>query len=180
MKNFVILLTVGTAAYLLSTLLPVKIALNESLNGGTLKGVENCVTFSASELVSPETTQNACVAKFQKQLFDGDLVNGRAGPRFKDGKVFLGGNLQNDTTGHVTTWVRAYLGVYDEKGNKKEFSGETFIWIEPQSTTALNVELYGIERNELEDLEFCPRDEEESTHASCIYWGVSRVMGIEI
>jgi hypothetical protein len=180
MKKFAILICACAAAYAAFNLQPLRISINEFLNAGTLKGLENCVSLSKSQLVSRETTQNVCITSFQKPLFDGNLVNGRAGPRFRDNTVFLGGELQNDTTEFVTTWVRAYLGYHDTTGAKTEFFGETFVWIEPQNSTELNLELEGINHDDFKNLEFCDKGADEETYRSCKYWGVSHVMGIEI
>lgn len=42
--------------------------LNESINKGRLKGVENCRAYSNSELVSEEAVKATCVSTFQKYL----------------------------------------------------------------------------------------------------------------
>lgn len=180
MKKFAALMCICIAAYVLYNLQTVKMTVNESLNSGTLRGVENCVSYSTSELVSTETTRNSCVARIQKSVPNAHLINGLAGPRVRNGQAFLDGDLNNDTSGHIATWFRAYIGVHDETGKRSEYSGETFIWVEPQSSQEFSIELDGAEPEQFQGLDFCPKSENESTYKSCIVWGVSRVRGIEI
>ncbi len=178
MKNFIILICLCAAAYILYDLQSVKLALNKSLRDGTLQGVENCVAYSRSELVSVETTRNVCVENFHIELFDGDFATGRAGPKDMSGEAGWAGTLENKTAGHVTTWVRVSVSLFDADGKEKEYEANTYVWIEPQSSTNFQVGLSELAPSELKSVEFCDRD--DGSPKSCVSWGIVRIKGIKI
>lgn len=173
-----VLLCACGAAYLLYDWQSVKLAVNEALHAGTLKGVENCVAYSKSDLMSAEATRYVCIDNFQKNLYDGDLATGRAGPDDYSGRVNLSGSLENKTSDFVTTWVQLYLKLYDATGTEKEFQAETYIWIEPHSTADFSVELLNLKPDGVETTMFC--DVDDTSPKSCMRWGVAKIKGIEI
>ena len=59
---------------------PVQRFTNEAVNSGTLRGVETCLSYSSSELLSPEAVRATCVAAFQKRLYGREHAQGRAAP----------------------------------------------------------------------------------------------------
>jgi hypothetical protein len=72
---------------------------------GTLRGVEACMEYSRSELLSEDAVKASCVVNFQKYIYNGDHATGRAGPRIDEQTVSWGGILENKTPDHVTTWI---------------------------------------------------------------------------
>jgi cAMP phosphodiesterase len=178
MNKFVILACVGGAAFLLYDLQSVKQAVNEALRWGTLKGVETCVAHSKSDLVSAETTRNVCIESFQRVLYNRDLATGRAGPKVAAGGVNLDGFLENKTSGFVTTWVKVAFELYDASGETREFQADTYIWIEPRSSTDFSVALPDLEPDEVQSVEFC--DHDDTLPKSCMTWGIVEIKGIEI
>jgi len=177
MNKFIVLACVGGAAYLLYDLQSVKQTANEALRAGTLKGVETCVAYSKSDLVSAETTRNVCIESFQKVLYNSDLATGRAGPRVASGSVSLGGSLENKTPDFVTTWVKVSFALYDSSGKEKEFLADTYIWIEPRSSADFSVELPELKPDDVQSVEFC--DHDDDTPKSCMSWGIVKMKGIE-
>ena len=85
---------------------PVQRVTNEATNHGTLRGVERCMEYSKSELLSQEAVKATCVQSFHKRLYVPDLATGQAGPRLDQERVNWGGILENKTPDHVTTWIR--------------------------------------------------------------------------
>lgn len=151
---------------------------NEAMNRGTLRGVEKCVGYSASELLSDDAIKATCTRKFEKRLFHRDHANGRAGPRFDRDVVFWEGVMENDTSDHLTTWVRISVGVLDEEGKEQVFRVEAPIWIDPLGEQKFSVEVPDLKRGVLEDLEFCDRKDDEPK--SCMLWDVVAVKGLSL
>lgn len=157
---------------------PVQRVINESMHQGTLNGVESCMSYSDSELLSAEAIRVTCVSTFQKPLYRDDHASGRAGPKTKNGAVGWGGVLENKTSDHVTTWVQISVSIYDDEGVEQKYSAETPIWIDPLGETEFEVELPDLEPAQFESMEFC--ESESSAPSACMAWGVTGVMGLSI
>lgn len=157
---------------------PVQRTINEAVNRGTLTGVENCIAYSESQLISSEATRSACIRSFEKNLFSGEHASGRAGPTFTDQSVSWVGKLENKTPDHVTTWIGLSVIVYDAEGNEKEFLGDTSVWIDPLGETDFRVDLPELTRDMVDASEFCELDAASPT--SCMSWGIVEVKGLSI
>jgi hypothetical protein len=157
---------------------PLKRAVNEALNHGRLTGVENCISYSSSELLSPEAVTATCVRAFQKRIYGNDLATGRAGPKVDQRIVGWGGVLENKTPNHVTTWIQLTVSIFDAEGTEQEFSAETPLWIDPLGKAEFRVELPDLTREQLENIKFCERDDE--TRTACMTWGVTDIKGLSI
>lgn len=157
---------------------PIERTINETINRGTLKGVETCVAYSSSNLISEETIRTTCVNSFQKRLHSRDHATGRAGPRWNENTVFWNGTLENKTPDHVTTWVQILVEVFDEDGAKKEYSADTSIWIEPLHEVEFRVKIGDLEPEQIKDVEFC--EHEASSPKGCMTWGITDAMGLKI
>ncbi|WP_170377288.1 hypothetical protein [Ruegeria atlantica] len=178
MKNYIIVGLACLVAVLVIGVKPVQRAINEAINQGTLKGVETCMSYSDSELLSTEVIKATCVTTFHKRLYHNDHATGRAGPRLKQQTVSWGGVLKNKTPDHVTTWIQISVSIFDEKGEEQEYSAETPIWIDPLNEAEFQVELSDLESGQFENLDFC--DHEDSAPAACMTWGVTDVMGLSL
>ncbi|PHO03021.1 hypothetical protein CSC82_13940 [Rhodobacteraceae bacterium 4F10] len=178
MKTLAVLAALCAAAYLIFDFTKVQQTANEVLRDGTLQGVEACVDYTESDLITTETTRNACSARFQKRLSSGDFATGRAGPSLKGDRVLLEGSLENKKTSHVTTWVALRFYTFDADGKESTFSTDTSLWIEPRSTTEFSVVLPDLEPKKIRDLEFCHHEDEKPK--SCMSWGVIEIQGIKI
>lgn len=178
MKNYVI----GGLTCLLIALVvgvePVQRLINETVNRGTLRGVETCISYSSSSLLSTNAVKATCVAAFQKPLYKRDHATGRAGPRFDEETVSWEGVLENKTPDHVTTSVRFLVKVFDENGAEQEFFAETSIWIDPVSETGFKVELPDAKSEQFDDTDFCNHD--ESAPKVCISWNIVEIEGLTI
>jgi hypothetical protein len=157
---------------------PLERMLNELIKKGTLRGVEACMAYSSSELLSEDSIKASCVSTFQKNLYNGDLATGRAGPRNDERTVGWGGTLQNKTPDHVTTWIRVSVSIYDADGTEQESQVETSIWIDPLNEAEFRVELPEFEREQLENIDFC--DHEDLEPQACMIWAVTDIMGLKI
>jgi hypothetical protein len=178
MKNLIIGGLICIVAVLVIGFEPVQRTINEATNRGTLRGVENCMIYSSSELLSEEAVRAICTRTFQKQLYSYDHATGRAGPWMDQRTVGWTGTLQNNTPDHVTTWIKILVSIYDAEGIEQEFSAETPIWIDPLDEAEFRVELPGVEREQLEDIEFCDQDAVSPT--ACMKWGVTDMMGLAL
>ena len=157
---------------------PLQRALNETTKQGTLRGAEACMTYSSGGLLSEDAVKATCVATFQRNLYNGDLATGRAGPRFDDQTVDWDGTLENKTPDHVTTWIRVTVSIFDTDGNEEEFFAETSIWIDPLNEADFRAELLDVETEQLIDIEFCDYEDLEPT--ACMSWAVTGIMGLRI
>ncbi len=157
---------------------PVQRTINEATNKGTLKGVETCMSYSDSELLSSEAVKATCVAAFQKRLYHNDHAIGRAGPLTKNGVVNWGGVLENKTPDHVTTWLRISVVIHDDEGAELEYFAATQIWIDPLEETEFEVELTDLDPAKLDGLEFCEND--NATPTDCMTWGITDLFGLSI
>lgn len=178
MKNFVIVGLLCLVAALVFGIEPVQRVINEATRQGTLKGVETCMNYSRSELLSEEVVRAKCARTFQKPLYSNDYATGRAGPRTDRRTVGWGGTLENKTDDHVTTWVRISVSIFDTDGTEQEFLAETPIWIDPLGKAEFNVELPELESERLKDTAFC--EHEDLAPKACITWGVVGVRGVTI
>ena len=178
MKNYII----GGLLCLVSALVigvePLQRFINETTNQGTLRGVETCLSYSESQLLSPEAVRSSCVTAFQKPLYGNDHATGRAGPRMDQRTVRWGGILENKTPDHVTTWIQVSVGIFDANGNEQEFYSETPIWIDPLDEAEFMVPLPDAEAEQFDKLEFC--DLEDDAPKDCMSWGVTGIMGLAI
>lgn len=178
MKNYLIGGLVCLLAFFIIGIEPLQRLINESTKQGTLRGVETCMVYSSSELLSQDAVKATCVSAFQKNLYNGDLATGRAGPRSNQQTVSWGGTLQNKTSDHVTTWIQVSVSIFDAEGTEQEFQAETSIWIDPLNEADFMVELPELEREQLEDIEFC--DHADVEPKSCMTWGVTDIRGLTI
>ncbi len=178
MKNYLIIGLLCLVAALIVGIEPVQRVINEAMNRGTLRGVETCMDYTGSELVSGDAIKATCVQAFQKRLYSNDYATGRAGPRVGQRSVDWGGVLENKTPDHVTTWVEISVSIYDADGIEQEHIIETPIWIDPLDETEFRVELPEVEPEQFEGIEFCDYEDEAPT--GCMTWGVIGVMGLEI
>lgn len=178
MKNYVIGGLICLVAALAIGVEPVQRMINEAVSRGTLRGVETCMSYSSSELLSTEAVKATCVTAFQKSLYHNDHATGRAGPRLDQRTVSWGGALENKTLDHVTTWIRISVSIYDADGAEKVHFAETPIWIDPLDEAQFKVELPDIGSEQLEDIEFCEHG--DLTATACMTWGVMEVMGLTI
>jgi hypothetical protein len=177
-KNFIIGVLLCLVAGLVIGVEPLHRFFNEATSRGTLRGVETCLSYSSSELLSTETVRSTCVLAFQKPLYDNDLATGRAGPRTDQQTVSWGGLLENKTPDHVTTWIRLSVRIFDEEGNEEVFSAETPIWIDPLGQAEFGVGLPDVNPEQFDNLDFCERDDAAPT--SCISWGITEMMGLSL
>ncbi len=178
MKNYLIGALICLVAALTYGIEPVQRMVNEAANRGMLRGVEKCLEYSKSELLSQDAVKASCIKTFHKRLYLPDLATGKAGPRIDQGKVGWEGVLQNKTAGYVTTWIQIGVSIYDSNGKKQEVFGETLIWIDPMGEAKLQVELPDLKPEQLQSIEFC--DLEDQAPKACIAWGVSDLMGLAI
>lgn len=177
-KNYLIGGLMCLVAALVFGVKPVQREINEAMRRGTVGGVESCMAYSRSELLSIDAVKATCVRNFQKNLYNSDNATGRAGPRLDLGTVSWGGRLENKTPDHVTTWVRLSVSIFDEDGSEQEFTAETSIWIDPLGEAEFKVEIPELQSEQLEDKDFCDHDDPEPT--GCMAWGVTDVMGLSI
>lgn len=178
MKNYFIGGLICLLAALVFGIEPVQRVINEVTHRGTLKGVETCMNYTGSELISEKVVRDACVRIFQKHLYDNDHATGRAGPRLNQRTVGWHGILENKTPDHVTTWVQISVSIFDSEGAEQEHFAETPIWIDPLDETEFRVDLPDFEREQFEYIEFCDHDELQPK--ACMTWGVVDVMGLSI
>jgi hypothetical protein len=177
-KNYLIGVLACLVAALVIGVKPIQKTLNEAINQGTLKGVENCISYSHSDLLSPEAIRATCVSTFQKRLHGHDHAVGRAGPRGETRSISWAGELENKTPDHVTTWIGVTVGIFDADGNEKEFTAETRIWIDPLGKAEFRVDLPDLDGNQLDNLEFCELD--DAAPHDCIRWGITDVKGLSV
>jgi len=178
LKNYLIGGLICLVAAMAFGIEPVQRVINEVTNRGTLRGVETCMDYSKSELLSREAVRATCVQSFHNLLYDPDLAKGQAGPRIDQGKVSWGGTLENKTHDHVTTWIRVAVTIFDADGTKQEVLAETPIWIDPLGETEFRVELPDLEREQLDGITFC--DNDDKAPKACMGWGITDVMGLAI
>lgn len=157
---------------------PVQRLMNEAINRGTLNGVETCMVYSKSELLSQDTVRATCVQSFQKRLYGNDHATGLAGPRIDQRTVSWSGILENKTPDHVTTWIQISVMIFDADGTKQEHFASTPLWVDPLGEAEFRVELPDLESEQIDGIEYCENDDE--TPKACITWGVTEVMGLAI
>jgi len=178
LKNYLIGALICLVAALAYGIEPVQRMVNEAVNRGTLRGVEKCMDYSKSELLSKDAVKASCIEAFQKRLYLPDLATGKAGPRADWGKVGWEGVLENKTSDHVTTWIQIGVSIYDKDGKEQEVFAETPIWIDPMGEAKFQVELPDLKPEQLDAIEFCELDDQAPK--ACMAWGVSDMMGLTI
>lgn len=178
MKNYLIGGLVCLVAFSIIGLEPWQRLINEATKKGTLRGVETCMVYSSSELLSGDAVKAACVSTFQKNLYNGDLATGRAGPRNNQQTVSWGGILQNKTSDHVTTWIKVSVSIFDADGTEQEFQAETSIWIDPLSEANFRVELAELEWEQIKNIKFC--NHEDAEPKACMTWDTPEIKGLTI
>ena len=178
MKIGLIIAAIFGGWLLINGVTPIKRTVNEFANMGVLEGVERCLEYSSSELVSPETVRDLCTQKFRKPIYDGDAATGRAGPREIGGTVYLVGTINNKLPNFITTWVQFEFSIYDDIGSERAIRTASVFWIEPLSSSDFQVELPDIKSADFAGFEFCPHDESEKKR--CIAWGTPRIEGIKL
>ena len=175
MKNFLIGALTCLVAALAYGIEPVQRYVNEAANRGTLRGVEKCVEYSKSELLSQDAVKASCVNEFHKRLYVPYVASGLAGPREEEGRLGWGGTLENKTGDHVTTWVQVSVSIFDADGKEQESVGETPIWIDPMGESDFHVELPDLKPEALGTLGPCDLDDQAPK--SCVSWGITGVLG---
>ena len=178
MKNYLIGGLICIVAAMAFGIEPVQRKINELANRGTLRGVERCMEYSKSDLLSQDAIRAACVQSFHNRLYIPELAIGQAGPRIDQEKVTWGGILENKTADHVTTWIRIAVTIFDAEGAKQEVFAETTIWIDPMGKAEFRVELPDLKREQFDKIEFC--EMEEKAPKACMGWGITDLMGLSI
>lgn len=178
MKNYLLAGMACIIAAMAMGIDPVLRFVNETSNRGTLKGVENCIEYEQSELISEESVKALCVQKFHRPLYLQELATGKAGLRAEGDAVSLEGKLENKTPNHVTTWVKLLIFIIDDEGKEKEVFAETSIWIDPTSEAEFKLEFPDLAPKEFENLAHC--EEENSAPMSCFGWSIAEIMGLAI
>lgn len=178
MKNYLIGALIFLVAALTYGFEPVQRMINEAANRGTLRGVEKCMEYTTSDLLSPEALKATCVLTFQERLYDPDVATGKAGPRADQGLAGWEGVLENKTADAVTTWIQIGVSIYDKDGKEQEVFAETPIWIDPMGEAKFQVELPDLKPEQFDAIEFCDLDDEAPK--ACMAWGVADVMGLSI
>ncbi|NVO56846.1 hypothetical protein HW561_13715 [Rhodobacteraceae bacterium B1Z28] len=178
MKNYLIGGCICLLGILIIGIEPLQRAINDSMNRGTLKGAETCISYSSSELLSTETIRSTCVNAFQMPLFDHDHATGRAGPWMEPGVAGWEGILENKMPDFVTTWVQISVSIYDPGGVEQEYFAETSIWIDPQDEAEFRMKIPALKREQIEGIEFCEND--NPAPKACMEWGVKRILGLSI
>ncbi len=177
-KNYLIGGLLCLVAALAFGIEPVQRVINEATNRGTLRGVERCLDYSKSELLSQDAVRATCVQSFHTRLYLPDLATGRAGPEIDQGRMGWGGMLENKTSDHVTTWVRVAVSIFDADGKKNEVFAEIPTWIDPMGEAKFWVELPDVEREQFNGIEFC--NDDDKAPKACMAWGVTDLMGLTI
>lgn len=178
MKNYMIFGLLALVAALVIGIEPVQRIITEATQKGTLKGVESCMKYSSSDLLSDHATRATCVNTFQKPLYRNDHATGRAGPRINQGTVGWGGSLENKTPDYVTTWVKIAVRIFDKEGGEKEYFAEIPVWIDPLSEAEFSVDLPDVDVEKVEGSYFCDHDDPDPK--ACFAWGVVGVKGVKI
>lgn len=178
MKNYLIGALICLVVALAYGIKPVQRAINEAFNQGSLRGVENCMDYSKSELLSEDAVKASCVEAFHKRLYLPEVATGKAGPRVGQGIVGWEGILENHSADHVTTWIRIGVSIYDKDGKEQEVFAETPVWIDPMGEASFQVELPDLKPEQLDAIEYCDLDDESPR--DCMAWGVADVMGLVI
>lgn len=122
MKTYLIGALICLVAALTYGVEPVQRIVNEAANRGTLRGVEKCMEYSKSELLSQDAVKASCVKVFHTRLYLPDLATGKAGPLVEEGMAGWEGILENKTADHVTTWIQVRVDIYDKDGKKRRHS----------------------------------------------------------
>lgn len=178
LKNYLIAGLIGVVAALTIGVEPVQRFMNEAANSGNLRGVEKCMQYSKSELLSEDAVKASCVKAFQERLYLADLASGKAGPRIDQGTVGWEGILENKTADHVTTWIQIGVSIYDKDGKEQEVFAETPIWIDPMGEAKFVVEFPNLKPEQLDAIDWCGL--EDQAPKACFSWGVTDLMGLAI
>ena len=178
MKNYLIVGLIGLVAALTIGVEPVQRFMNEAVNRGTVRGVENCMSYAKSELLSQDAVKASCVEAFHERLDLPDLASGEAGPRLDQGKMTWEGVLQNKTADYVITWILISVIVSDAEGKKQEVLAETSIWIDPMGKADFQVELPNLKPEQFHAIDFC--DPDVQTPKACMVWELVHVKGVSI
>jgi hypothetical protein len=177
-KNYIIGGLLCVVAALAIGIEPVQRAFNETVNQGTLRGVDNCLSYTSSELLSDESVKATCVNAFQERVYGQDMASGKGGPRPNQTSVNWVGVLDNKTADYVTTWIMVTVSIYDEDGNEEEFVADTSIWIDPKADAEFTVELPDVELERFDNIDFCALD--DAAPKACMSWGITELMGLSI
>jgi hypothetical protein len=178
LKNYLIGGLICLVAALAFGIEPVQRMVNEAANRGTLRGMERCVEYSKSELVSQEAVKASCAQSFDERLYLPDLATGKAGPRVDQGMVLLEGLLQNKTADHVTTWVQISVNIFDAEGKEQKAFAETPLWIDPMGEAKFQVEFPDLKPEQLDPVKGCDLDDQAPK--ACFSWGITDVKGLAI
>ena len=178
LKNYLIGALVCLVATLAYGIEPVQRLMNEVVNRGTLRGVEKCMEYSKSKLLSQDFVKASCIEAFHKRLYLPDLASGKAGPRVDQGLVGWEGNLENKTADHVTTWIQIGVSIYDKDGKEQEVFAGTAVWIDPMGEAKFQVEFPDLKPEQFDAIDFCELDDQEPK--GCMAWGISDLRGLSI
>ncbi|WP_342070559.1 hypothetical protein [Yoonia algicola] len=178
MKNYIIGGLLCVVAALAFGIEPVQRVFNEAANQGTLRGVETCLSYTGSALLSDEVVKATCVNAFQERVYGKDMASGKAAPQMNQASVSWVGVLDNDTADYVTTWIQITVKIFDEEGNEEEFVADTSIWIDPMADAEFTVQLPDLEREQFDNIDWCDLDSEAPK--ACMSWGITDLMGLSI
>jgi hypothetical protein len=113
---------------------PIKEAINDTLNDGTVEGVSQCVELTSNELLSADTVRNRCVARFEKDIsyITGEKVTGKAGPSSQYGTSYFSGAISNSADEYVVTEISVEVEFRENRETEgKKHSVVIDGWFEP-------------------------------------------------
>lgn len=175
-KTYTIVALASALVVSLSGFDPIHRAYNDQFRNGTLAGIVECVRLSSSDLLSEGALKSACANSFEIALAANDL-GGLGGPREVDGRVSLGASLENKHSDRVFTWLELELIQIDSDGQKKTYSTNSRMWIEPSATGEYLERIKELKTEELDGFKFC---EDPENDKDCWTWGIVDARGVKI
>ena len=162
----------------LSMLRPVQLKFNELVNMGTVAGVAKCAELNANSVISEEATKRGCAEVFQRRIYQQGAVTGRASANIEAGQVVFSGNLENQTTDEVITWVEFAYKTFDTDGVAKEFQISSPFWIEPRASIEFELPIQEMDSESFERQQGC--EGEPGSERDCWAWGWSDLQGVAL
>lgn len=139
--------------------------IQERRHSGTLRGVEHCVKYNHSDLVSEADIRTSCAQKHSKEMPTWNL-NGRA--TYRDTGHTFGGTLKNNTSDIVYTQIEVWIEHEDENLGR-EYLFLRNVWLPPGETM-----------NFFEIVQNRPKHTHDKEGRSMFNWGISHAKGVPI
>lgn len=156
-------------------------SLVEYFSMGSLRGLNACMSNTASSALSNEEVRNVCASKHARNLTSQIPIDGVGSAVEADpGRYSFRGSITNGHHGYVVTYAQVRLSVFDSSGEKTDHEAYGNVWATPFDGISIQLPFARQLADEIMQLGWCDHEVPNEDRKSCKSWEFSRIGGVSI